>query len=101
MHDFRIGMNDKQGQAVFRMFDRDGSGEVSYEEFLRIIRGEVNKFRRGNAMKAYKIMDSDRSGQLDITISEDTCETACPIPSSVIHRYPKTYPPTAMAVTEK
>lgn len=47
---------------MFKIFDRDGSGEISYDEFLRIIRGEMNDFRRSIAMRAYKIMDSDRSG---------------------------------------
>ena len=28
------------------MFDRDGSGEISYEEFLRNVRGEMNQFRK-------------------------------------------------------
>lgn len=39
MHDFRIGMNDRQCAQVYAVFDRDGSGEVSYDEFLRTIRG--------------------------------------------------------------
>jgi Ca2+-binding EF-hand superfamily protein len=39
MSDFRIGMNDKQISAVFDMFDRDGYGDISYDEFLRMIRG--------------------------------------------------------------
>ena len=46
MHDFRIGMNQRQCQAVFKIFDRDGSGEVGYEEFLRMIRGEMNTTRK-------------------------------------------------------
>jgi len=66
MHDFRIGMNDKQTAAVFDMFDRDGSGDVSYDEFLRMIRGEMNQFRVNIAKKAFKIMDKDGSGKLDI-----------------------------------
>ena len=66
MHDFRIGMNDAQTAKLFTIFDRDGSGEISYDEFLRNIRGEMNSFRKAIAMKAYKIMDSDKSGQLDI-----------------------------------
>ena len=66
MHDFRIGMNDKQVAAVFDMFDRDGSGDVSYDEFLRMVRGEMNQFRISIAKKAYKIMDKDGSGMLDI-----------------------------------
>ena len=47
---------------MFRIFDRDGSGEISYDEFLRMIRGEMNQFRKAIAMKAYKIMDTDKSG---------------------------------------
>jgi len=42
MHDFRIGMNDNQVATVFDLFDRDGSGDVSYDEFLRMVRGEMN-----------------------------------------------------------
>jgi len=66
MHDFRIGMNDKQVQIMFNIFDRDGSGEISYDEFLRTIRGGMNPYRKTIALKAYKIMDSDKSGMLDI-----------------------------------
>ena len=48
------------------MFDRDGSGEISFDEFLRAIRGEMNDFRKGYALKAFAIMDKDKSGTLDI-----------------------------------
>jgi len=66
MHDFRIGLNEKQVGLAFNIFDRDGSGEISYDEFLRSIRGKMNPTREAIAMKAYKIMDKDGSGQLDI-----------------------------------
>jgi len=42
MHDFRIGLSPKQVTAAFQIFDRDGSGEISFDEFLRAIRGEMN-----------------------------------------------------------
>jgi len=66
MHDFRIGMNPAQVGKVFTLFDRDGSGEISYEEFLRMVRGEMNPTRKKIAMQAFKIMDKDGSGLLDI-----------------------------------
>jgi len=66
MHDFRIGLSDKQVVTAFSCFDRDGSGEISYDEFLRTIRGEMNSMRAGIAKKAFKIMDKDGSGKLDI-----------------------------------
>jgi len=53
MHDFRIGMNEKQCNSVFGMFDRDGSGEISYDEFLRMIRGEMNNTRKTIAKKCF------------------------------------------------
>ena len=66
MHDFRIGLNAKQITTAFGIFDRDGSGEISFDEFLRAIRGEMNDFRKAFCKKAYEIMDSDHSGELDI-----------------------------------
>lgn len=66
MHDFRIGLNAKQITTAFGIFDRDGSGEISFDEFLRAIRGEMNDFRKAFCKKAYAIMDSDKSGELDI-----------------------------------
>lgn len=66
MHDFRIGLNPNQVGLAFDIFDRDGSGEISYDEFLRSIRGEMNAGRAAICKKAYAIMDSDKSGQLDI-----------------------------------
>jgi len=42
MHDFRIGMNERQVGQMFKIFDRDGSGAISYDEFLRMVRGEMN-----------------------------------------------------------
>jgi Ca2+-binding EF-hand superfamily protein len=62
----RIGMNEKQCVNVFALFDRDGSGEISYDEFLRMIRGEMNNTRAAIAKKCFAIMDKDGSGNLDI-----------------------------------
>jgi len=66
MHDFRIGLQPNQVQVAFGIFDRDGSGEISYDEFLRSVRGEMNAARVALCKKAYAIMDTDKSGQLDL-----------------------------------
>jgi hypothetical protein len=47
---------------VFRAFDADGNGSVDYDEFLRVIRGELNEFRTGLVDRAFSKLDTDGSG---------------------------------------
>mgnify|MGYP000247621966 CR=1 FL=1 len=63
MHDFRMGLTEDQVKAAWDVFDRDGSGEISYDEFLRSIRGRMNPQREAIAKKAFTIMDKDNSGK--------------------------------------
>jgi len=46
--------------------DRDGSGEIDYDELLRAIRGPMNEFRTNLVRQAFKKIDRDGSGLLDI-----------------------------------
>jgi len=64
--DFRIGLEDRDAERLYRIFDRDRSGKIDYEEFLRGVRGEMNQFRVNFCKKAFNIMDKDRSGVLNI-----------------------------------
>jgi len=64
--DFRIGVTDKDAERLFRIFDRDSSGSIDYDEFLRGVRGEMNQFRVNFCKKAFNIMDKDKSGVLNI-----------------------------------
>ena len=52
MHDFRMELNQSQVNTAWKVFDRDGSGEISYDEFLRTIVGEMNPRRVTIAKKA-------------------------------------------------
>lgn len=64
--DFRIGVEEKDSERLFKIFDRDGSGKIDYEEFLRGVRGEMNQFRVNFCKKAFTIMDKDKSGVLNL-----------------------------------
>mmetsp|Transcript_18652 Transcript_18652/g.19297 ORF Transcript_18652/g.19297 Transcript_18652/m.19297 type:complete len:285 (+) Transcript_18652:1-855(+) len=66
IHDYRIPVETKDIKALFNEFDMDKNGTISYDEFLRGVIGEMNDFRLGLSKKAFKVMDSDGSGQIDI-----------------------------------
>jgi len=65
-NELRIGLTEDEIKVAFSIFDRDGSGSINYEEFLRTIRGEMNDQRKALCMKAFKKMDKDGSGVIDV-----------------------------------
>ena len=42
---FNLRFSAAEKLSLFSTFDRDGSGSVSYDEFIRGVRGEMNDFR--------------------------------------------------------
>lgn len=66
VRDYRIPVDPKDVEALFNEFDSDRSGSISYDEFCRAIIGEMNEFRMALAKRAFKLMDKDNSGKVDI-----------------------------------
>ena len=67
MRDFRVDLSERELQLLFNYIDRNRSGEVDYEEFLRSVRGPMNPFRVQLVNRAFDKLDADRSGLIDIT----------------------------------
>lgn len=66
VQDFGLGFSTGQCQALFEYFDVDASGSISYDEFLRAIRGPMNMARQKITMQAFKKLDKDGNGWIDI-----------------------------------
>lgn len=66
LNDFRIDIPDDQVAIVFNAFDLNRDGTISYDEFLRIVRGDLSSFRLGLVQKAFQKLDRDNSGVVDI-----------------------------------
>lgn len=64
--DFRVDISESDLGKLYDAFDRDGSGELSYDEFLRSVRGPMNQNRKVLVHKAFKKLDKDGSGMIDI-----------------------------------
>lgn len=61
-------MNLDEGalNALFRYFDADCNGVVTYEEFLTGLRGELNDRRQAIVDQAYAVLDKNSDGQVDM-----------------------------------
>ncbi|EGR32539.1 hypothetical protein IMG5_078650 [Ichthyophthirius multifiliis] len=64
--DLRMGFNEQESATLFRLFDRDGSGEIDYNEFLISVVGEMNKFRKGLVMQAFNKLDKNKNGTIEV-----------------------------------
>ena len=51
--DYRVDIEENDIRRLYSAFDRDGSGELSYDEFLRSVRGPMNNARKALVAKAF------------------------------------------------
>ena len=66
MRDFGIDLSEAELTALLKYFDSNNDGKLSFDEFLRAIRGDLNDRRRNMVHQAYKVLDKDGSGQVTI-----------------------------------
>ena len=65
-HDYRIPLNENEIQVLFNEIDRNGSGKIDYEEFLRGVVGEMNDRRRKIILQVFKIFDKNQNGLVEM-----------------------------------
>jgi len=51
---------------VLEYFDRDKNGTVSYDEFLRFLKGDLNASRKEWIRRAYDKLDVNKDGQVKL-----------------------------------
>ena len=69
--DFKVGVSDENVPVLFDIFDTNRDGTLNIDEFLYAIRGELNDFRKALVEKAFRKIDIDSSGFLDIDDIKD------------------------------
>jgi len=62
LKDFGIGLTEGQVKALLGEMDRDGSNSISFDEFLRALRGDLNESRLAYIRKAYDKLDINKDG---------------------------------------
>lgn len=59
---YSVKFTQAEKNALFQRFDFDSSGTVSYDEFVRGVRGRMNDFRLGLVKQAFSVLDRSGSG---------------------------------------
>ena len=66
LKDFDIHLSEEQVDVLIKHFDRDNSGTVNFDEFLRALRGDLNESRLEWIRKAYAKLDVNGDGQVTL-----------------------------------
>jgi calcyphosin len=69
--DFKIGIGEDYIPTLFNYFDSNRDGCLNIDEFLMAIRGELNEKRLGLIKQAFRKIDQDNSGTLEISDIKD------------------------------
>jgi calcyphosin len=69
--DFKVGVSDDNVPILFEQFDTNRDGTLNIDEFLMAIRGELNQFRANLVEKAFRKIDKDSNGSLEIDDIKD------------------------------
>ena len=69
--DFRVEIPLDQIDTIFNAFDLNRDGTIDYDEFVRMIKGDLNPNRLALVKKAFTKLDKDGSGIVDIDDIKD------------------------------
>ncbi len=61
-----MGCNDDETNALFAIFDKNRDGTINFEEFIWAIVGELNQLRMSLVQQAFKKLDANDNGTLEI-----------------------------------
>ena len=64
LKDYGVELLDDQIEALIDHFDTNGDGFISFGEFLRGLRGELNDARKAVVNAAYDVLDSTHDGRV-------------------------------------
>lgn len=62
---YQLHFNEEEKEIAFNAFNLDGQGGIRYEEFLRVVRGNISPAREKLIIQAFNILDKDGSGVID------------------------------------
>jgi Ca2+-binding EF-hand superfamily protein len=65
--DYQIGLSDQEISSLFRNFDKNGNGQISYDEFLKGLLGKMNVYRSNLVKKVFEKIDQNDNQIIEIS----------------------------------
>lgn len=65
------GVDADMASRLFNVFDRNGDGEISFEEFMSALCGEMSEVRKRLVREAFAKLDANGSGTLEMSEVKD------------------------------
>jgi len=66
LSDWGLDLNYSEIDALFTFFDRDNSGTISFDEFVKGMRGPMSDRRKNLVQLAFKVVDKTGDGQVTV-----------------------------------
>ena len=66
LHEFETELSEEEITNLFSYFDKDNTGLINYINFINAIRGPMNQKRVLIIKEAFKILDIDKGGQVEL-----------------------------------
>ncbi|XP_067907271.1 calcyphosin-2 isoform X3 [Heterodontus francisci] len=63
---FHLELPDKDFESIWLILDQDCDGEVDYYQFIQVVIGEMNEFRKAFVRKAYMKLDPNKTGSISV-----------------------------------
>lgn len=66
LKDYRVSVTPDEAKKLFQIFDMNGDGNISYDEFLRQVIGEMNQNRQRLVKRAFEKLDKNGNGIVEL-----------------------------------
>ncbi|XP_078423868.1 calcyphosin-2 isoform X2 [Cetorhinus maximus] len=66
LKEFHLELSNKDFESIWLVLDQDGDGEADYYQFIRVVIGEMNEFRKAFVRKAYMKLDPNKTGSISV-----------------------------------
>ncbi len=71
-----FNLTPSEFERIFKFFDKNNDGKISYDEFLRALRGDMSQRRRDLVMLAFKKLDKTGDGIVNIEDLKDSYDVS-------------------------